>query len=345
VTKQSTWPKALSKGLVNIRQLSDKNLINSEDIEELTAASELFDIRVPHVFVDKILDQNSALSKQFIPSTQELVFIPEELTDPIGDEPHSPVPGITHRYPNRVLLKPTYLCASYCRFCFRRYKVSKSECNLSEQQYSGCLEYLKSHKEIWEVILTGGDPLVLHDKKIRKIIDDLSQLSHIKVIRIHTRIPSVLPERITSDLIEILKSSRQTIWIALHANHADEFTSQCKEAIGNLIQNGFPVVLQSVLLKGINDSFTALRNLFEVAVENKVRPYYLHYPDLAKGTSHFRMSIEEAQKLFSSLRGKISGLCLPMFVLDIPGGRGKIIVEKSRIWYDENGRIAFDSPL
>lgn len=302
-------------------------------------------MRVPKIFLDQIKNDNHPLKKQFIPDTKELIFLPEELTDPIGDEAFSPVEGITHRYKNRVLLKPTYMCASYCRFCFRRYKVSKQEHNLSQEKYLSCIDYINTHTEIWEVILTGGDPLVLLDQQIAKIMNDLSAIDHVKVIRFHSRIPSVLPQRITPELIQILKSTKKAIWLSAHINSADEFTSECKVALNLLNDHGIPVVMQSVLLKGVNDSFEDLKNLFETAVENRVRPYYLHYPDLAKGTHHFRMSLEEAQNLFSTLRGKLSGLCIPTFILDIPGGQGKISAEKSRLWQNSDGTWKLDSPL
>lgn len=340
-----TWARELSKGLVHTKQLIAHNIVSMAEAKQLNDVNNIFDMRVPKIFVEHIQKANPSIQKQFIPDTKELIFLPEELSNPIGDETYSPTEGITHRYPNRVLLKPTYMCASYCRFCFRRYKVSNSDYNLSSTQYTACLDYIKAHKEVWEVILTGGDPLVLTDNYLSQIIADLSAIEHLKIIRFHSRIPSVLPQRITPKLIQILKSSGKTIWIVAHLNSADEFTAECKTALNLLIDNGIPVIMQSVLLKGINDSFEALRNLFETAVINRVRPYYLHYPDLAKGTHHFRIPLEDAQKLFGSLRGQISGLCLPTFVLDIPGGFGKISAEKSRLWQNSDGTWALDSPL
>lgn len=342
---KNNWAKVLSKGLIDETQLVKHNIVSADEAKKLSVVNDIFDMRVPEIFLSKIKMGNAPLKKQFIPSSEELIFLPEELEDPIGDETYSPIEGLTHRYPNRVLLKPTYLCASYCRFCFRRYKVSNSEHNISQEQYTQCLDYLKTHTEIWEVILTGGDPLVLTDKYLFEMMSDLSKIAHIKVIRFHTRIPSVLPERVTPELIKILKSSGKSIWIAMHANCAEEFTQECKEALDLLINAGIPVILQSVLLKGVNDSFEALRDLFQTAVENRVRPYYLHYPDLARGTHHFRMPLAHAQNLFASLRGTLSGLCLPIFVLDIPGGFGKISAEKSRLWQNADGTWDSDSPL
>jgi lysine 2,3-aminomutase len=345
MTTQSNWTRELSKGLIKPKQLVDHNIISEDESESFSEINKIFDMRVPKIFLEHIKQDNHPLKKQFIPDSKELVFLPEELTDPIGDETFSPVEGLTHRYKNRVLLKPTYMCASYCRFCFRRYKVSNSENNLTNENYIKCLEYIKNHEEIWEVILTGGDPLVLRDQQLGKIMNDLSEIEHVKIVRFHSRIPSVLPQRITPELIKTLKDSKKTIWFSAHINHADEFTAECKHALGVLTNSGIPVVMQSVLLKGVNDSFEALKALFETAVENNVRPYYLHYPDLAKGTHHFRMPLDDAQKLFATLRGKLSGLCIPVFVLDIPGGLGKISAEKSRIWQHSDGSWQLDSPL
>ena len=339
------WAKELSQGLITVEQLKQNEIISTTNSESLNQIKETFDIRVPKIFLNEIKNGNEVLKKQFIPSTNELIFLPEELQDPIGDEVWTPVEGLTHRYPDRVLLKPTYLCAGYCRFCFRRYKVSHTEFNLKEEHYKKCLEYIQSNSQIEEVILTGGDPLTLTDKVLSKMIQDLSNIKHLKIIRFHTRVPSLLPSRVTSNLIELLKQSVKTIWIVTHMNHADEFNEETKKSLASFLDNGFPVLLQSVLLKGINDTQENLIRLFKTAIENRVKPYYLHYPDLAKGTNHFRMPLSDAINLFKSLRGKISGLCLPQFIVDIPGGKGKIEVNTHRAREIEKDVWEFESPL
>jgi lysine 2,3-aminomutase len=342
---EKNWARELSQGLIDLEQLKKQNIILDSDVQYLKPVKENFDIRVPHIFLDQIKNKNSVLANQFVPSLNELIFLPEELDDPIGDERWEPVEGVTHRYPDRVLLKTTYMCASYCRFCFRRYKVSNSENNLNLDNFQKAIQYIKLHSEVWEVILTGGDPLTLTDKAIQNLMSELSEIDHVKVIRFHTRIPSVLPSRINKSLIEILKSTNKSIWIAAHINCSEEFTKESKIALATLIDNGFPVLLQSVLLKGINDTNEKLVSLLKMAIENRVKPYYLHYPDLAKGTEYFRVPLKRAIELMKGLRGKISGLCIPQFIIDIPGGEGKIAVNTNSIFELENNTWEFESPL
>lgn len=345
MNKDENWARDLAKGLISVEQLSKQGFIDINDIDNLQMVKDNFDIRVPNIFLNEIKNKNNEIAKQFIPNTNELLFFPEELEDPIGDERWTPVKGITHRYPDRVLLKVTYLCASYCRFCFRRYKVSDSENNLASENYDEAIQYIKSNQHIWEVILTGGDPLTLTDSGLQKLLLQLKEIPHVKIIRFHTRIPSVLPLRINQNLINLLKETNKSIWIAVHINSAHEFTEKCKKALALLIDNGIPVLLQSVLLKDINDTEEKLISLFKTAIENRVKPYYIHYPDLAKGTESFRIPLQQAIKLLKNLRGKISGLCLPEFIIDIPGGSGKIVVNASSAIELGNNQWEFESPL
>ncbi|APJ03343.1 KamA family radical SAM protein [Silvanigrella aquatica] len=339
------WARELSQGLINIEQLKSKEIISANEVHSLKSVKDNFDIRVPHIFVKQIQNENYVLKKQFVPHSNELIFLPEELDDPIGDERWTPVEGITHRYPDRVLFKVTYMCASYCRFCFRRYKVSNSENNLDQNHFEKAFDYIKSNKNIWEVIFTGGDPLTLTDKALQNIMVKMSSIEHVKIIRFHSRIPSVLPSRINKSLIEILKESKKTVWIAAHINAAEEFTDEAQRALAMLIDNGIPVLLQSVLLKDINDKPEKLISLLKTAIENRVKPYYLHYPDLAKGTDHFRVPLKEAIALVKGLRGKISGLCIPQFIIDIPGGEGKIAINAHTAKELDNHIWQFESPL
>jgi len=343
--ESENWAKELAKGLITVNQLAQSKIINKEQEQDLNLIKNHLDIRVPHIFMSDIKDNNEVLKKQFIPSKNELIFLPEELEDPIGDEIWSPVEGVTHRYPDRVLLKPTYMCAGYCRFCFRRYKVSHTEYNLKEETTFKALDYIRTHTKIEEVILTGGDPLTLTDKVLGKILAELSNMEHVKILRFHTRVPSLLPSRITPEFIQLLKNTNKSIWIATHINHSEEFKPETKKCLSLFIDNGIPVVMQSVLLKGINNSAQDLINLFKTAVENRVKPYYLHYPDLAKGTKHFRIPLQEAILLVKSLRGKISGLCIPHFILDIPGGKGKIEINAHFSKQISPGLWQFESPL
>ncbi len=267
---------------------------------------------------------NDPIARQFVPSAAELITTPQELADPIGDEAHSPVLGIVHRYPDRVLLKLLHTCPVYCRFCFRREVVGPQGAgSLTLDQQEAALTYIASNPQIWEVILTGGDPLMLSPRRIQDVMAKLGAIPHVKVIRWHTRVPIVTPERVTQEMAEALSLPNKITYIALHANHQREFTLEACQAVQRLREAGIVLVSQSVLLKGINNDADTLEKLMRAFVENGIKPYYLHHPDLAKGTSHFRVSIAEGQGLMQALQGRLSGLCLPTYVLDIPGGFGK----------------------
>ena len=271
-------------------------------------------------------DPNDPIAKQFEPDVRELADNPGELHDPIGDEAHSPVPGIVHRYPDRLLLTAIRVCPVYCRFCFRHETVGQQDNGLlSAAELETALDYIRKHKEAWEVILSGGDPLLLSLRRLQKIVAELNGIDHVKVIRIHTRIPVVDPERITDDLVSTLKQNK-ALFVVLHTNHPRELTDAARHACARLIDNGIPMLSQSVLLKGVNDDAAVLEELLRKLVENRIKPYYLHHADRARGTSHFRTSIKEGQALMRQLRGSISGLCQPEYVLDIPGGHGKVPV-------------------
>lgn len=282
-----------------------------------------------------LIDRDDAadpIAKQFVPDAAELLFAADERADPIGDTTHSPVPGIVHRYPDRVLLKAVHVCPVYCRFCFRREMVGPHGLGtLSPEELDGALGYIAAHTEIWEVILTGGDPLVLSPRRLREITGWLATIPHLKVVRFHTRVPAVEPERIDMALIEALKASGKATYVALHANHPREFTPETRAACARLIDSGIVMLSQSVLLRGVNDDPEVLAELMRAFVETRIKPYYLHHPDLAPGTSHFRLTIAEGQALVAALRGRISGLCQPTYVLDIPGGYGKTPVAAGMI--------------
>ena len=269
-------------------------------------------------------DPNDPIARQFIPSADELVTEKNERDDPIGDHSHSPVAGIVHRYPDRVLFKLVHVCAVYCRFCFRREMVGPGKDNaLSDRAYAEALDYIRAHTEIWEVILTGGDPLMLSDRRLRQIMKDLAAIDHVKIIRIHTRIPVADPDRITDGIVAALKVGNATTWVALHANHARELTEKARASIARLVDAGIPMVSQSVLLAGVNDDVATLEALMRAFVECRIKPYYLHHGDLAPGTAHLRTTLAQGQELMRRLRGRVSGLCQPDYVLDIPGGAGK----------------------
>jgi lysine 2,3-aminomutase len=269
-------------------------------------------------------DPDDPIARQFTPSVEELVRQPGEDPDPIGDHTHSPVTGIVHRYPDRVLFKLVHVCAVYCRFCFRREMVGPGKATaLSRDAYDGAINYIRAHSEIWEVILTGGDPLMLSPRRLAEIMADIAALDHVRIIRIHTRVPVADPARISREMIAALKVEGATTWVALHANHARELTDGARAACAGIIDAGIPMVSQSVLLRGVNDDAEALQALMRAFVECRIKPYYLHHGDLAPGTSHLRTTLQHGQELMRALRGRVSGLCQPDYVLDIPGGHGK----------------------
>jgi len=266
------------------------------------------------------------VARQYLPAADELVNTPEELDDPIGDDAHSPVKGIVHRYPDRVLLKPVHVCAVYCRFCFRREKVGPGSEALSADELAAAIDYIKNAPQVWEVILTGGDPFVLSARRLQGIMAALNGIPHVQVIRFHTRVPVADPARITDDVIAALQSDK-AVYVVLHANHAQELTDAVRACVKKFVAAGIPLLSQSALLRGVNDKPEALENLFRALTAMKVKPYYLHHPDLAPGTSHFRLTIEQGQSLMRGLQGRVSGIAVPRYVLDIPGGHGKVPVE------------------
>ncbi len=269
-------------------------------------------------------DPADPIARQFLPDARELLVAPDERFDPIGDDAHSPCEGVVHRYPDRVLLKLLQVCAVYCRFCFRRESVGPGQANaLSREALAAALAYVAARPAIWEVILTGGDPLAASPRRLAEVARGLAAIAHVRILRVHTRVPVVDPDRVTPDLVAALRASGKTVYVAIHANHPREFTPAMGQACDRLSDAGCVLVSQSVLLRGVNDDVAVLAALMRGFVERRVKPYYLHHPDLARGTAHFRLSVAEGQALVRALRGHLSGLCQPTYVLDIPGGHGK----------------------
>ena len=293
----------------------------------------------PHLaaLIDRT-DPHDPIARQFVPDMRELDHRPEERADPIGDEAHSPVPGVVHRYPDRVLLKLTHVCPVYCRFCFRREVVGpRGPQALSDEAIEAAMTYIASDPGIWEVILTGGDPFMLSPRRIAGVTERLSAIRHVKILRWHTRVPVADPARVSPELVAALGSSAKTVYVAVHANHPRELTAAARAACARIVDAGIPMLSQTVLLKGVNDDPEILAALMRAFVEARIKPYYLHHPDLAPGTSHFRMSIEEGRAIVRQMRGRFSGLAQPTYVLDIPGGHGKVPVGPGYI--DEEGHV------
>jgi lysine 2,3-aminomutase len=277
-------------------------------------------------------DAHDPIARQFLPDPAELDQAANESADPIGDDAHSPVEGVVHRYPDRVLLKLVHVCAAYCRFCFRREMVGPGRRHaLSRAALRTALAYVADRPEIWEVILTGGDPLILSAARLREVMVALSAIDHVKVVRIHTRAPVAEPGLVTPALVRALTAARKATYVVLHVNHPRELTAAVRAACARLIDAGMPMLSQSVLLSGVNDDAQTLAALMRSLVECRIKPYYLHHADLAPGTAHLRTTIAQGQELMRTLRGRVSGLCQPTYVLDIPGGYGKSPIGPSYI--------------
>ncbi|NRP72055.1 L-lysine 2,3-aminomutase [Ensifer psoraleae] len=322
------------------RELVDAGLVAPAAEEAVARVTSRYAVAISPTIADLIdrQDTGDPIARQFVPDIAELTQTPEERADPIGDGAHSPVSGIVHRYPDRVLLKAVHVCPVYCRFCFRREMVGPQGLGtITPAELDAAITYIAEHSEIWEVILTGGDPFVLSPRRLHEIMERLGAIDHVKIVRFHTRVPVVEPGRVDAELVQALKASGKTTYVALHANHPRELTPEARAASARLIDAGIVMVSQSVLLKGVNDDAAVLAELMRAFVETRIKPYYLHHPDLAPGTSHFRLTIEEGQALVAALRGRVSGLCQPTYILDIPGGHGKAVVGASTIAAEGGG--------
>lgn len=322
----------LSKDAHSISALVSMGFISDEAQPQLAKVEHNYPIAITSTMLaamDKN-NKNDPISKQFLPTIDELINTADEHEDPIGDFSHSPIKGIVHRYPDRVLFKLVHLCPVYCRFCFRREMVGpEGNGTLTSNEIDAALNYIAAHKDIWEVIFTGGDPLILSSRRLHDIMIALDKIPHVKILRIHTRIPLVDPTRINDALIKALTASNKTIFIAIHANHKNEFTPEGIAAITHLHHAHITLISQTVLLRGINDNVITLTELMRCFVEHHVKPYYIHHPDKAKGTAHFRLPLERGYELINALRGHISGLCQPHYMLDIPRGYGKVAIKNA----------------
>jgi lysine 2,3-aminomutase len=330
--------------LHTLEALEREGLVTSDP--QLTAAARTMAIAItPEMaaLIDRRDVANDPIARQFVPSARETEIAPEELADPIGDQARSPVKGIVHRYPDRALLKPLHVCPVYCRFCFRREKVGPGGEALSAAELEAAIAYIRDHRGIWEVILTGGDPLMLAPRRLGELIAALDAIEHVAVIRVHSRVPVVDPARITDEVVAALTPRRASLWFGIHCNHPRELTSAARAALAKLADAGFPLMGQSVLLAGINDDVETLEQLMRALVTARVKPYYLHHPDLVRGTGHFRVSIERGQALVKALRGRLSGLAQPTYVLDVPGGHGKVPVGPAYLGDDPGAMIVEDA--
>ena len=298
-------------------------LADAADRPVLRRVAARYATAIPPALRALIVQPDDPIGLQVIPHPDELAPATHERADPIGDDALSPVPGIVHRYPDRALLKPLLVCPVYCRFCFRREHVGPGGGLLDEAALQRALDWLAAHPAIGEVILTGGDPLMLSPRRLRRIVSALGAMAHVHTIRIHSRVPVADPERLDDALADALETEA-SMWLVVHANHARELGSGPRAALRRVQRRGVPVLGQSVLLRGVNDDEAALEALFRAMLAARVKPYYLHQLDPAPGTARFHVPIAEGQRLMAALRGRVSGIALPTYVLDIPGGHGKV---------------------
>ncbi|MEM7776879.1 MAG: lysine-2,3-aminomutase-like protein [Pseudomonadota bacterium] len=337
----------MAKRLTTLEDLVDRQLLPGEGLADLARVATRYAVSVTEDMA-QLMDgapQTDPIAAQFLPTLNELETHRTEAADPIGDDAHSPVPGLVHRYPDRVLLKAASVCPVYCRFCFRREMVGPDRGQpLSEAALKRAVQYIAEQPEVCEVVVTGGDPLVMSSRRIAQISHLLAAVPHVQFVRWHTRVPVVAPDDVTPDRIAALRPRERNlaVYVAVHANHPREFTPAAQAALARLADSGVCLVGQTVLLRGVNDDRDVLVALMRAFVANRVKPYYLHHLDPAPGTSHFRVSLARGQELVRSLRGHVSGLCQPTYVVDIPGGGGKVNATPCDVARDEDGTVLID---
>jgi lysine 2,3-aminomutase len=323
--------------LRTVESLIAAGLAPPTDRAALTDVAARYAVAVTPAMQALIEQPNDPIARQFIPDAAELVTAPHERADPIADDALSPIKGVVHRYPDRALLKPLLICPVYCRFCFRREHVGPDGGLLTEAELQAAYDWFAARPAIREVILTGGDPLMLSPRRLAAIVAALSAIPHIEILRVHSRVPVGEPERITDALAAALETTK-SIWLVLHANHPREFTPEARDAIRRILARAIPMLGQSVLLRGVNDSTEALEALFRAMLAARVKPYYLHQLDPAPGTARFHVPIEQGRQLLAALRGRVTGLAWPTYVLDIPGGHGKVPIGPDYLEPDDRVR-------
>ena len=326
--------------------LVEAGLAAPDRLKDLEAVAERYAIGLAPALI-RLIDRNDPadpIARQFIPDPRELRRDPAEIDDPIGDDARSPFEGLVHRYPDRVLIKLVSVCAVYCRFCFRRERVGPGSGRLGADAFAAALDYIRARPAIWETILTGGDPLTLSPRRIAETTAAIAAIDHVRTLRWHTRLPVAAPERVTPGMARALAVREKTVVVAVHANHPRELTLEARAACRRLADQGIVLVSQTVLLKGVNDDVEVLDRLMRSFVEARIKPYYLHHGDLAPGTAHWRTSIADGQALMRALRGRLSGFAMPSYVLDIPGGYGKVPIGSPSLRPDGNGGYVVSDP-
>jgi len=318
------WKWQLRNAFTGIDDLKKIMKLTEKELIALNNLKGRLPLRITPYFASLIYDSKPAdpLRRNVIPVVEELLEMPGEKSDPLHEKMFSPVKGIVHRYPDRVLFTVTQVCSNYCRYCTRSHSVGKLD-NLGKNDYERAFRYISEHKEIRDVLISGGDPLTLSDERLDYILSNIRSIEHVEIIRIGTRVPVVLPQRITDNLIAVLRKYHP-LFLSLHFSHPSEITEECAKACNKLADGGFPMGSQTVLLKGINDNVPTMKELMHRLLKIRVRPYYLYQCDLIPGSGHFRTTVKKGLEIIKGLRGYTSGYAVPTFVIDAPGGGGKI---------------------
>jgi lysine 2,3-aminomutase len=315
------WQQVLNKSVTSVDQLIELFGEENIDREAVQQAIDSFNLRITPAALKSIKEIGDAFWQQYVPSAEENEVL-DGIVDSLCEDDDSPVPNITHRYPDRVLFLVSPVCATYCRFCTRRRKVGDPQ-KIPLNQFDSAFKYISEHEQIRDVILSGGDPLMLSDRRLEHFLKKLREIPHVEIIRIHTRMPHHLPERITPELCKMI-SKHHPVFVNVHFNHPAELTPATEKALARLANAGCPLGSQTVMLKGVNDDPAIIKELMQKLVKNRVRPYYLYMADPVAGAEHFRTSVQKGLEIMKSLRGWTSGLAIPHFVIDAPGGGGKI---------------------
>lgn len=324
-TRGTAWQRDLADGARRLEDLVRAGRLDASERDALAAVEARYQFRVSRSYLDLIDwdDPHCPIRRQAIPNPAEMLALPIERADPIGDHAHRQPPAVVHRYPDRALLFVTLQCPMYCRYCFRKvYLADEAPIRLAHD-VAQAMEYIERTPGIREVILSGGDPLLLATENLEPVLSRLRAVPHVRRIRIHSRVPATLPTRMDAELAGLL-GRYQPLTVVCHFNHPRELSPLAQAGAAVLRTHGVPLANQAVLLRGVNDSVATLRTLFEGLLDQGIRPYYLHHPDLTVGTQHFRLSIDDGLALYRGLRGTTSGLAIPEYVVDIPGGRGKV---------------------
>lgn len=321
------WTWQSKNRITNLAELKKYINLTAQEEEGIEKCLSTFRMAVTPYYLSlmDLNDPEDPIRKQAIPSAEELYFAPEESADSLHEDTDSPVKGLTHRYPDRVLFLLTDRCASYCRHCTRRRLVGQTDNSMPREQIDACIDYIRQHPEVRDVLLSGGDVFMQSDENLEYVLSELRKIPHVEVIRLGTRVPVVMPQRVTQNLCDMLKKYHP-IWVNVHFNHPNEITPDSAAACARLADAGIPLGNQSVLLAGVNDCVHVMKKLVNDLVKIRVRPYYIYVCDLSLGLSHFRTPVSKGIEIIEALRGHTSGFCVPTFVVDAPGGGGKVPV-------------------